>query len=604
VPLGDDTIEVPVLGRVAAGAPLLAVENVEDTVKVDRFFLGGANASPAAAREVFALRVKGDSMIEDGIRDGDFIFVRKSLGADRGTSSWPSSTTRPRSSVTTRRRRDSLPARKFRHAANHGQETGFQVRQSDRCGGRGLPAYSLACPRVRCYTNKTHEFPRTRVGRRVERAPPMDPLSRLRIPRARPRARPRPVPLLAVPDFEPGSGPRPPKQEVEVTWIEKVPESPDIKLPPAIAAAEPEMVASAPPLPRPTPPSVSPPPPPPPTPEPPKKKPPEKIPELTIIPKPPPPKLVPPPPKPPEPEPPPEPDKPKPDLRAQQMKKVEVDDDEHVTDKPPPEAAYLSDKNRRVEQETRDTKTNLDKLSKGKTDASEKSEDKESEDIGGEDEKVRQLEKAEASSFEKKRLDPSVHSGKDQVAKGLQSGAKGEAATGEQGHQGDAGKPGALSMRDVSGRGAPGSLPEMSTAPAGAQDDAPEVAMSENPGEAGESGRAGRQGPSGKPGKRGPKLDLAMEDYKRIIGEEALREEIEIAKRQTSHRKGRWEQKRDRVHAALENFTPEVKPGNQTALGTRAAPFAVFIARMHRQIHELWGFGFLEDLDGKSPATR
>ena len=158
-------------------------------------------------------------------------------------------------------------------------------------------------------------------------------------------------------------------------------------------------------------------------------------------------------------------------------------------------------------------------------------------------------------------------------------------------------------MRDVSGRGAPGSLPEMSTAPAGAQDDAPEVAMSENPGEAGESGRAGRQGPSGKPGKRGPKLDLAMEDYKRIIGEEALREEIEIAKRQTSHRKGRWEQKRDRVHAALENFTPEVKPGNQTALGTRAAPFAVFIARMHRQIHELWGFGFLEDLDGKSPGN-
>ena len=84
VPMSDDTIEVPVLGRVAAGAPLLAVENVEDTVKVDRFFLGNAHASSAAQREVFALRVKGDSMIEDGIRDGDFIFVRKSLGADRG----------------------------------------------------------------------------------------------------------------------------------------------------------------------------------------------------------------------------------------------------------------------------------------------------------------------------------------------------------------------------------------------------------------------------------------------------------------------------------------------------------------------------------------
>jgi hypothetical protein len=258
------------------------------------------------------------------------------------------------------------------------------------------------------------------------------------------------------PGLESWLKPKPPEQEVEVTWIERVPEDPEIKLPPPPmpSPAEPEMVAAAPPLPRPTPPSLSPPPPPAPTPEPKKK---EKIPELTILPKPPPPKLVPPPPKPPEPEPPPEPEKPKPDLRAQQMKKVEVDDEEHVVDKPPPEAAYLSDKNRRVQEETRDTKTNLDKLSKGKADASEKSDDKESEDIGGEDEKVRQLEKAEASSFEKKRLDPTVHSGKDQIAKGLQSGAKGEAATGEQGKEGDAGKPGALSMRDVEGKGAPAS---------------------------------------------------------------------------------------------------------------------------------------------------
>src|SRR5262249_42083784 len=59
----------------------------------------------------------------------------------------------------------------------------------------------------------------------------------------------------------------------------------------------------------------------------------------------------------------------------------------------------------------------------------------------------------------------------------------------------------------------------------------------------------------------------------------------------------------EQIHAALENFTPEVKPGSQTALGTRAAPFAVFIARMHRKIHELWGFGFLEDLDGKSNSN-
>ena len=72
-----DFVEVPLLGKVAAGQPLLAVEKVEDTVKVDRFFVG-------QTREVFALRVKGDSMIEDGILNGDFVFVKKQLQAQPG----------------------------------------------------------------------------------------------------------------------------------------------------------------------------------------------------------------------------------------------------------------------------------------------------------------------------------------------------------------------------------------------------------------------------------------------------------------------------------------------------------------------------------------
>jgi repressor LexA len=71
------TIEVPVLGKVAAGQPLLATRNYEDTVKVDRFFIG-------QNREVFALRVKGESMIEDGIFDGDYVFVKKQLQANPG----------------------------------------------------------------------------------------------------------------------------------------------------------------------------------------------------------------------------------------------------------------------------------------------------------------------------------------------------------------------------------------------------------------------------------------------------------------------------------------------------------------------------------------
>src|SRR5439155_12234299 len=39
--------------------------------------------------------------------------------------------------------------------------------------------------------------------------------------------------------------------------------------------------------------------------------------------------------------------------------------------------------------------------------------------------------------------------------------------------------------------------------------------------------------------------------------------------------------------------------GNQTARKKRAHPYSLYIARMHRRIHELWGFGFLEDLDNK-----
>src|SRR6201997_4136004 len=70
-------VDVPLLGRVAAGEPILAIEQAEDTVKFDRFFLG-------ASREVFALKVKGDSMIDAGIFDGDFIFVKKQLTANKG----------------------------------------------------------------------------------------------------------------------------------------------------------------------------------------------------------------------------------------------------------------------------------------------------------------------------------------------------------------------------------------------------------------------------------------------------------------------------------------------------------------------------------------
>lgn len=73
-----DTVEVPVIGKVAAGAPILAQENVTDHVRIDSVLLGDSG------KRVFALRVAGDSMIGDGIFDGDYIFVRKQLHASPG----------------------------------------------------------------------------------------------------------------------------------------------------------------------------------------------------------------------------------------------------------------------------------------------------------------------------------------------------------------------------------------------------------------------------------------------------------------------------------------------------------------------------------------
>jgi repressor LexA len=70
-------IEVPILGRVAAGQPILAQEQVEDTVQVDSFLLG-------TNKKVYGLRVQGDSMIGDGILPGDYVFVKKQLDADDG----------------------------------------------------------------------------------------------------------------------------------------------------------------------------------------------------------------------------------------------------------------------------------------------------------------------------------------------------------------------------------------------------------------------------------------------------------------------------------------------------------------------------------------
>jgi repressor LexA len=68
--------KVPLVGRVAAGLPLLADENLEDTLEIPRF-LGGEGSC-------FALRVTGSSMINAGILHGDIVVVRQQDTADDG----------------------------------------------------------------------------------------------------------------------------------------------------------------------------------------------------------------------------------------------------------------------------------------------------------------------------------------------------------------------------------------------------------------------------------------------------------------------------------------------------------------------------------------
>jgi repressor LexA len=65
--------KLPLLGQIAAGAPLLAEENVEDELAV-----------PETLRGDFLLRVKGDSMVDAGILDGDIVVVRRAQDARNG----------------------------------------------------------------------------------------------------------------------------------------------------------------------------------------------------------------------------------------------------------------------------------------------------------------------------------------------------------------------------------------------------------------------------------------------------------------------------------------------------------------------------------------
>ncbi|MFC1718749.1 transcriptional repressor LexA [Candidatus Poribacteria bacterium] len=69
-------VEVPVVGKVAAGEPLLATQNIERTLSL--------SSDMVRTEEPFALRIKGDSMIEAGILEGDYVIVKQQRDAEQG----------------------------------------------------------------------------------------------------------------------------------------------------------------------------------------------------------------------------------------------------------------------------------------------------------------------------------------------------------------------------------------------------------------------------------------------------------------------------------------------------------------------------------------
>ncbi len=72
----DSSVDVPILGRIAAGVPISAIQHETDRLPVPADMVHGG--------EHFALEVKGDSMIEAGILDGDLVLIKRSTTADTG----------------------------------------------------------------------------------------------------------------------------------------------------------------------------------------------------------------------------------------------------------------------------------------------------------------------------------------------------------------------------------------------------------------------------------------------------------------------------------------------------------------------------------------
>jgi TonB family protein len=256
---------------------------------------------------------------------------------------------------------------------------------------------------------------------------------------------------------------------------------------------------------------------------------------------------------------------PPPPEKHDNMKSVELD---HENDKASPDAKFLAEKNNKVDQETRATQTNLEKSRQGEDQPASAPSDRKDQQIGGPKDQIRQLSEEKSAAG---KMAPSVtpHT-KPELASEDQEREKSLLALRDP----------APRTHEVTPETVDPSLPH-----------APDGDLSER-----KATTRGNPSRADKANGKQVKLAITGSDYEYIFGADAEAER-RLAKKMKSTKAGQFRERQARVQSSLENFIPEVRPGNQTALNTRAAPFAAFVARMHRSIHLLWGFGALEDWD-------
>lgn len=279
--------------------------------------------------------------------------------------------------------------------------------------------------------------------------------------------------------------------------------------------------------------------------------------------------------KPPPPQPPPPPPQPLIDHRMQM-----VDQDKFPDEQDNKDAHFLSQKNHKAAEETRAKETNLIReVQSPQAHESEQSDNKQP-DPGAKNDKLAELQNRNGAKNEIPRNAPM---------------------------QGDEGKretqtpPGPLAMRDLTPKAA---IDEVKEEKAREGLDKQEEGKGDLP-----MARVGQAGQRAVTPKMGGKVNLNLNHhmYDQIEGFQAAEaERRQAALAQKSHVAGHWDrmqQKFAAIRSSIENFTPAVKPGNQSELGTRASPFAAYITAMHRQIHKLFTLGFLSDIDARGDSA-